>query len=95
MNAGRQDTGLKCPNKKKKGRTEKAGAATDASVKRTKSKCNHCGKSGHKEEDYWKKHPHKAPPRHSTEASSVATIRRGENDETQGATTCFIWLNHL
>ncbi len=25
----------------------------------------------------------------------VAAIRRGENDETQGATTCFIWLNCL
>jgi hypothetical protein len=24
---------------------------------------------------------------------SVAAIRRGENDETQGTTTCFIWLN--
>ncbi len=61
----------KCPNKKKKGQTEKAGAATDASVKRTKSKCSHCGKPGHKEEDCWKKHPHKATPRRSTEASET------------------------
>jgi hypothetical protein len=29
----------------------KAGAVTDASVKRTKSKCSHCSKPGHKEED--------------------------------------------
>jgi hypothetical protein len=27
--------------------------------------------------------------------SPVAAIRRGENDETQGGTTCFIWLNCL
>ncbi len=50
---------------------EKAGTVTDASVKRTKSKCSHCGKPGHKEEDCWKKHPHKAPPRCSTEASGT------------------------
>ncbi len=31
----------KCPNMKEKGKTEKAGAATDAIVKRTKSKCSH------------------------------------------------------
>ncbi len=61
----------KCPNKRKKGQTEKAGAATDASVKRTKSKCSHCSKPGHKEEDCWKKHPHKAPSRHFTEASGT------------------------
>jgi hypothetical protein len=61
----------KYPNKKKKGQTKKAGAATDASIKRTKSKCSHCGKPGHKEEDCWKKHPHKAPPRHSTETSGM------------------------
>ncbi len=42
---------------------------TYASVKKTKSKCSHCGKPGHKEEDCWKKHPHKAPSRSSTEAS--------------------------
>jgi hypothetical protein len=50
---------------------EKAGAVTDASVKRTKSKCRCCIKPGHKEEDCWKKHPHKASPRHSTEASGT------------------------
>jgi hypothetical protein len=61
----------KCPNKKKKGWTEKAGAATDASIKRTKSKCSHYGKTGHKEEDWWKKHPHKVPSRWSTEASGT------------------------
>jgi hypothetical protein len=33
----------KCPNKKKKGQIEKACAATDASIKKTKSKCSHCG----------------------------------------------------
>jgi hypothetical protein len=62
---------VKRPNKKKKGQTEKAGAVTDASVKKTKSKCSHCGKPGHKEEDCWKKYPHKAPPRRSTEASGT------------------------
>jgi hypothetical protein len=61
----------KCPNKKKKGQKEKAGAVTDASVKRTKSKCSYCGKPGHKEEDCWKKYPHKAPPRRSMEASGM------------------------
>jgi hypothetical protein len=61
----------KCPNMKKKGQTEKAGAATDANIKRTKSKCNHCSKPGHKKEDFWKKHPHKAPPRCSTEVSET------------------------
>jgi hypothetical protein len=55
----------------KKGQAEKAGAVTDASVERTKSKCSHCGKPGHKEEDCWKKHLHKAPPRHFTEASGM------------------------
>jgi hypothetical protein len=48
--------------------SEKAGAATDASVEKTRSKCSHCGKPGHKEEDCWKKHPHKSPSRSSTEA---------------------------
>ncbi len=61
----------KCPNEKKKGQMEKAGAATEASVNRTKSKCSHCGKPGHKEEDCWKKQLHKAPPRCSTEASGA------------------------
>jgi hypothetical protein len=61
----------KCPSKKKKGQTEKAGAVTDATVKRTKSKCSHCGNPGHKEEDSWKKYPHEAPPRRSTEASGT------------------------
>jgi hypothetical protein len=61
----------KCPNKKKKGQMEKAGAATDASDKRIKSKCSYCGKPGHKEENCWKKHPHKAPSRRSTEASGM------------------------
>jgi hypothetical protein len=41
----------KCPNKKKKGQMEKAGAGIDASINRTKFKCSHCGKPGHKEED--------------------------------------------
>jgi hypothetical protein len=58
----------KLPHKKKKGRSEKAGAAADASAKKTKSKCSYCGKPGHKEEDCWKKHPHKAPSKSSTEA---------------------------
>jgi hypothetical protein len=55
-------------SKKKKGQFEKAGAAADASVKKTKSNCSHCGKPGHKEEDCWKKLPHKTPSRSSTEA---------------------------
>ncbi len=58
-----------CPNKKKKGWSEKAGAAADASVKKTRSKCSHYGKLGCKEDDCWKKHPHKVPSRSSTEAS--------------------------
>jgi hypothetical protein len=61
----------KCPNKKKKGQSEKAGAATDASNKKTKSKCSHCGKPDHKEEDFWKKYLHKAPSRSSMEASEM------------------------
>ncbi len=58
----------KCPHKKKKGRLEKAGASADTSVRKTKFKCSHYGKPGHKEEDCWKKHPHKAPSRSSTKA---------------------------
>jgi hypothetical protein len=50
---------------------EKAGAAADASVKKTKSKCSHCGKPGHKEEDCWKKHPHRALSRSPMEASGM------------------------
>ncbi len=61
----------KCPHKKKKGPSEKAGTAADASIKKTKPKCSHCGKPGHKEEDCWKKHPHKAPSRSSMEASET------------------------
>jgi hypothetical protein len=58
----------KCPHKKKKGRSEKTGAAADPSIKKTKAKCSHCGIPGHKEEDCWKKHPYKAPTRSSMEA---------------------------
>jgi hypothetical protein len=58
----------KCPYKKMKGHSEKAGGAADASIKNTKSKCSHYSKPGYKEEDCWKKHPHKAPARSSTEA---------------------------
>jgi hypothetical protein len=36
-----------CTDKKKKERSEKAGTATDASVKKTRPKCSHCGCSGH------------------------------------------------
>jgi hypothetical protein len=53
---------------------EKAGAATDARMKRSKSKCSHCCKPGHREEDCWKKHPHKAPSKHSTEASGMFLV---------------------
>jgi hypothetical protein len=66
----------KCPNKKKKGQSEKAGAATDASIKKTRSKCSHCGKPGHKEDNFWKKHLHKASLRSSTEA--LGTFLDGE-----------------
>jgi hypothetical protein len=58
----------KCSSKKKKGRSEKAGAAADASIKKTRSKCSQCSKPGQKEEPCWKKHPHKSPSRRSTEA---------------------------
>jgi hypothetical protein len=69
FNCGKtQHRSAKCPNKIKKGRSEKAGTATDASVRKTRSKCSHCDKPGHKEEDCWKKHPHTAPSRSSTEA---------------------------
>jgi hypothetical protein len=51
---------VKCPNKKKKGQSKKAGAATDASIKKTKSKCSHCSKPGHKEEDCWEKEFHRS-----------------------------------
>jgi hypothetical protein len=57
-------------NKKKNRQLEKASTATDASIKKTKSKCSHWGKPVHKEEDCWKKHPHKAPSS-STEASGT------------------------
>ncbi len=50
---------------------EKAGAVTDASIKKTKSKCSHCSRPGHNEEDSWKKYPHKAPPRRSMKASGM------------------------
>ncbi len=71
LTAGRQDTGVQNVSTKKKGRLEKAGAATDASVKKTKSKCSHCSKPGHKEEGCWKKHPHNAPSGSSTKASGM------------------------
>jgi hypothetical protein len=71
LNVGRNDTGLHNVPRRKKGQSEKASAAADASVKETKSMCSHCGKPGHKEEDCWKKHPHKAPARSSTEASGI------------------------
>jgi hypothetical protein len=67
LTAARKDTGLQnVPTKK--GTNRKAGASADASIKKTKSKCSHCGKPGHKEEDCWKKHHHKAPAKSSTEA---------------------------
>jgi hypothetical protein len=43
----------KCPNKKKKGQSKKAGAATDTSIKKAKSKCSLCSIPGHREEDFW------------------------------------------
>jgi hypothetical protein len=51
----------KCLHKKKKGQSEKAGAVADASVKKTKYKCSHCGKPGHKEEDCWIETPAQSP----------------------------------
>jgi hypothetical protein len=65
----------KCPHKKQKERLEKAGTAADANVKKTKSKCSYCGKPGKKEEDCWKKHPHKAPSRSSTEATGRSWMK--------------------
>ncbi len=58
----------KHPSKKKKIQLEKTGAAADVSIKKIRSKCSQCSKPGHKEEDCWKKYPHKAPSRKSTEA---------------------------
>jgi hypothetical protein len=60
-----------CTDKKKKGRSEKAGTATDASTKKTRPKCSHCSHPGHTENDCWKKHLHKAPSKSSWEASGA------------------------
>jgi hypothetical protein len=59
----------KCPNKKKKGQTEKAGTVTDGSVRKTKSKCSHCGRSQGR--GLLEEIPAQAPPRRSTEASGT------------------------
>jgi hypothetical protein len=60
-----------CTDKKKKGRSEQAGTATDASVTKIRPKCSHCGRPGHTENDCWKKHPHKSPSKSSLEASGA------------------------
>jgi hypothetical protein len=60
-----------CTNKKKKGRSEKAGAENDKSVKKTRPKCGHCDHPGHTESKCWKKYPRKAPSKSSLEASGA------------------------
>jgi hypothetical protein len=55
--------------KKKKGGSEKANAAAETRVNKTKSKCSHCSRNGHNESSCWKKYLHKAPSKSSTEAS--------------------------
>jgi hypothetical protein len=62
---------LQCHFKKKKGRSEKAGATTETRVNNTKTKCSHCSKPGHVESSCWKKYPHKVPSKSSTKASGV------------------------
>jgi hypothetical protein len=52
-------------------RSEKASTATDASIKKKRPKCSHCGHPGHTENDCWKKHPHKAPIKSSLEVFGV------------------------
>ncbi len=60
-----------CTDRKEKGRSENAGTAMDASVKKIRPKCSHCSRPGHTENDCWKKHPHKAPSKSSLEASGA------------------------
>jgi hypothetical protein len=62
---------LHCYFKKKKSGSEKSCAAAVTSVNKTKTKCSHCRKPGHVKSSYWKKYPHKAPSKCSTEASGV------------------------
>ncbi len=60
-----------CPDKKKKGRSEKASAVTETSAKNPWSNCGCCSIAGHAEHICWKKYKHKAPCKSSTEASRV------------------------
>ncbi len=62
---------MHCCFKKKKGGSEKVGAAAVTRANKMRSKCSHCGKPGHAESSCWKKYPHKAPSKSSTEASGV------------------------
>jgi hypothetical protein len=60
---------MHCPDKKKKGGSEKTGVAAETSVNNSRSKCSHCGMNNHAERCCWKKYPHKALSKSSTEAS--------------------------
>ncbi len=60
-----------CPDKKKKGGSEKTSTAAETSVKKTRSKCSHCSRTNHSESNCWNKYPHKAPRKSSTDASGA------------------------
>jgi hypothetical protein len=62
---------LHSPDKIKKGGPEKASAATGTSIKKTRTKCSHRGRTNHSEINCWKKYPHKTPRKSSMEASGV------------------------
>jgi hypothetical protein len=57
--------------KKKKSMSEKTGAAAEIKVNKSRSKCSHCGRTGHDESSCWKKYLHKAPSKSSMEASGA------------------------
>jgi hypothetical protein len=66
------DRSSRCCFKKKKGRSEKAGAAAETRVNKPRFKFSHCGKPGHAKSSCWKKYPHKTQSKSSTGASGVS-----------------------
>jgi hypothetical protein len=62
---------LLCCYKKKKCGSDKASAAAETRANKMRSKCSHCGRTSHNESSCWKKYPHKAPSKSSTEASEA------------------------